>query len=134
VAELRPHVEELRGIGVEPYVIGSGTPEEARTFARHMHTDDGVLPIFVDEELVSYRAAGLKRSFGATLLHPGSWWKGVQSMAKHRQRKTAGDPWQQGGAMFVRPDGEVTWRFTSEFSGHHPAVSELIAEARRAVA
>ncbi|MDB4967145.1 MAG: hypothetical protein JWN44_2834 [Myxococcales bacterium] len=134
MAELRPHVEELRGLGVEPAVIGSGTPEEARAFAQQMHTDGGVLPIYVDEALVTYRAAGLKRSFGATLLHPSSWLKGVKSIAKHRQRKTAGDPWQQGGAMFVRPDGEVTWRFVSNFSGHHPAIAELIAEARRAAA
>ena len=130
---MRPHVEELRAIGVEPYVIGSGTPDDARAFARHMHTE-GALPILVDEALASYRAAGLKRSVGATLLHPGSWLRGIKSMAAHPQRRTAGDPWQQGGAMLVRPDGAITWRYVSQYSGDHPAISVLLAEARRAVA
>jgi hypothetical protein len=131
VAELRPHVEELRGIGVEPYVIGSGTPAQAKSFQEHLHAES--LPVLVDQPLASYRAAGWKRSMGATL-HPSSWLRGIKSMIKHPQRKTAGDPWQLGGAMIVRPDGEVTWRFKSETGGHHPALATLLEEARKAVA
>lgn len=128
---MRPHVEELRRIGVEPYVIGSGTPEQARHFQQHV--DAMELPIFSDEKLASYQAAGLKRSMAATL-SPRTWWKGARSMASHRQGKTAGDPWQLGGAMIVRPDGEVTWRFASEVSGDHPAIATLLDEARKAAA
>ena len=130
MAELRPHVEELRSIGVEPYVIGSGTPGEARDFQRHLHAES--LPLLVDQKLASYAAAGWKRSAGATL-HPSSWWRGVKSMIAHPQRKTAGDPWQLGGAMIIRPDGEVTFRFRGETGGHHPAVATLLDEARKAV-
>ncbi len=131
MAELRPHVDELRAIGVDPYVIGSGTPAEARDFQRHI--DAGNVPILVDEELASYRAAGMKRSAVATL-HPKTWLRGLKSFAQHPQRKTAGDPWQLGGAMIVRPDGEVTWRFLSETGGHHPPLPLMLDEARKAVA
>jgi alkyl-hydroperoxide reductase/thiol specific antioxidant family protein len=131
VAELRPHVEELRAIGVEPFVIGSGTPEQAAKFQQHVHAEG--LPILSDEALASYRAAELKRSMGATL-HPKSWWKGVKSFAKHPQGKTAGDPWQLGGAMIVKRDGDVSWRFASAVGGDHPAIATLLDEARKAVA
>ena len=36
--------------------------------------------------------------------------------------------------MLVRPDGTITWRYVSQYSGDHPAISVLLAEARRAVA
>lgn len=131
MAELRPHVEELRAIGVDAYVIGSGTPAQARDFQRHLQAES--VPILVDEKLASYRAAGWKRSATATL-HPSTWWRGMKSMIQHPQRKTAGDPWQLGGAMIVRPDGEVTWRFLSETGGHHPPLPLILDEARKAVA
>ena len=131
MAELRPHVDELRAIGVDPYVIGSGTPAEARDFQRHVHVES--LPVLVDQPLASYAAAGWKRSAAATL-HPKSWLHGVKSMIAHPQRKTAGDPWQLGGAMIVRPDGAVTFRYRSETGGDHPAVATLVDEARKAVA
>ena len=129
MAELRPHVEELRQIGVEPYVIGSGTPAQARDFQRHVHAES--VPVLVDQALASYAAAGWKRSMAATM-HPKSWLHGVKSMIAHPQRKTAGDPWQLGGAMIVRPDGEVTFRFRSETGGDHPAIATLLDEARKA--
>jgi hypothetical protein len=129
VAELRPHADELRQLGVEPYVIGSGTPAEAAAFVRHVHAES--VPVLVDQPLATYRAAGWKRSMGATL-HPSSWLHGIKAMIKHPQKKTAGDPWQLGGAMIVRPDGDMTWSFKSETGGHHPSLDTLLAEARKA--
>jgi hypothetical protein len=124
-------MEELRAIGVEPFVIGSGTPAQAALFAGQMHAES--VPIFSDEALASYRAAELKRSLGATL-HPRTWLKGIKSYFKHPQGKTAGDPWQLGGAMIVKRDGDITWRFASAVSGDHPAIATLLDEARKAVA
>ena len=126
---MRPHVEELRAIGVDPYVIGSGTPAQAKKFQRHLEAE--AIPVLVDQPLATYRAAGWKRSMGATL-HPSSWLHGIKSFMKHPQRKTAGDPWQLGGAMIVRPDGEVRWSFKSQTGGHHPPIAQLIDEARKA--
>jgi hypothetical protein len=132
VAELRPHVPELRAIGVEPYVIGSGTPAQAKEFQEKMAAHE--LPILSDQALASYRAAGFKRSATATMLHPSTWLRGFKAALKHRQGLTKGDPWQLGGAMIVRPDAEATWHFVSQAGGHHPPLGQLYDEARRAVA
>jgi hypothetical protein len=131
VAELRPHVAELTQIGVDLHVVGSGTPAQARSFQQHIHAED--ISVVVDERLVSFRAAGMKRSVFRTL-HPKSWIHGVKSMIAHPQRRTAGDPWQLGGAMIVRPDGRVSYRFVSDSAGDHPAVPALLDEARKSVA
>ena len=71
---------------------------------------------------------------GATL-HPRRGCTGIKSMIAHPQRKTAGDPWQLGGAMIVRPDGEVTYQLRSE-TRRRPsaAIATLLDEARKAVA
>jgi len=129
VAELRPHARELRQLGVEPFVVGSGTPAQARDFQRHIEAEE--IPVVVDQALASYRAAGMKRSVFRTM-HPKSWWKGMKSMIAHPQRRTAGDPWQLGGAMIVRPDGDVTYHFVSDAAGDHPPVATLLDEARKA--
>lgn len=130
MAELRPHVATLRRIGVEPYVIGSGTSAQARAFQAALGAEE--LPILSDAALASYRAAGLKRSVTATLSPRGALTY-VRAFVRQRQGRTMGDPWQLGGAMIVRPDGAVTWRFVSEHGGHHPAIDTLLGEARRAV-
>jgi hypothetical protein len=131
VAELRPHVPELRTIGVEPYVIGSGSPAQAQQFQQKMKVE--TLPVLSDQRLESYRAAGFKRSAVATMLHPSTWARGLKIALKYRQGRTLGDPWQLGGAMIVRPDGELRWRFVSAAGGHHPSLAQLLDEARRAV-
>jgi peroxiredoxin len=132
VAEFRPHVEELRRLGVSPYVIGNGTPDEAHQFAELLQTDD--LPILSDQRRVTYRAMGFRRSMMATMMNPATWLRGLQIALKHRQGKLMGDPWQLGGAAVIRPDGSEVWRYVSESSGDHPTIAALTAAARAAVA
>ncbi len=126
---MRPHVEELRKLGVEPYVIGSGNQEQAREFAELVGAGD--VPILSDSKLVSYRAAGMKRSVGATLSLKGLM-SYVRAFKRFKQGKTAGDPWQLGGAFIVKPSGEITYAYRSAFGGDHPAPQLLVEEARKA--
>ena len=131
VAEFRPHVEEFRKLGVSPYVIGNGTPEQAHQFAELLQTDD--LPILSDQRRVTYRAMGFRRSVTATMLHPSTWLRGLQIALKYRQGKTMGDPWQLGGAAVIRPDGSEVWRYVSESGGDHPTIAALREAAQKAV-
>jgi hypothetical protein len=131
VAELRPHVPTLRRLGVDPYVIGSGSPSQARRFQQKMQAFE--LPIFSDRSRATYRAAGWKRSAVATMLKPASWLRGIKLVGRFWQGRTQGDPWQLGGALVIRPDGETVWRFQSEASGDHPTIAALEDAARRAV-
>jgi peroxiredoxin len=132
VAEFRPHVEELRQLGVSAYVIGSGTPDQAHQFAELLQTGD--LPILSDQRRVTYRAMQFRRSVTATMLHPSTWLRGLKIAFKYRQGRTMGDPWQLGGAAVIRRDGSEAWRYVSEAGGDHPTIAALLDAARAAAA
>jgi hypothetical protein len=132
VAELRPHVQALRQAGVEPYVIGSGTPAQARAFAEHVEVA-GLLPILSDTKLLSYRAAGMKRSLTATL-SPRGILQYVRAFKKFKQGKTQGDPWQLGGVYIIKPSGEVTFTYIGQHGGDHPDPALLVDTARKTTA
>ena len=129
VAEFRPHVEELRALGVSPYVIGNGTPEQAHAFAELLQTDD--LPILSDQRRVTYRAMGFTRSWVAAM--PSQWLRALKIAFKHPSGMLAGDPWQLGGAAVIRPDGSEVWRYVAKAGGDHPTIDALVAAARAAV-
>src|SRR5215471_15899109 len=103
VAEFRPHVKELEAAGIDPVVIGSGAPHFARAFIEDQKPE---MPVYSDEARASFQAAGLKRSVGS-LLSGRMILRGMKTMFKHRQKKTMGDSFQQGGILLVRPDGTV---------------------------
>jgi hypothetical protein len=130
VAELRPHVQRLRELGVEPYVIGSGSSSQAKRFQQKLEAF--ALPILSDESRATYRAAGWKRSAVATMLNPKTWARGLKLVGKFWQGRTEGDPWQLGGALVIRPDGQTVYRFASAESGDHPTIAALEDAARRA--
>jgi hypothetical protein len=128
VAELRPHIETLRQ-SVDPVVIGSGAPNFARGFQQQMNVPD--LPIYSDEERLSFTAAGMKPKQGLHALHKSTV-RFVMQFWKHPQTKVLGDPFQLGGVVFVRPGGEVTYRFASEWAGQHPPIPTLLDQASKA--
>lgn len=127
MAELRPHVSEIEK-HADVVVIGSGAPHFARAFKEDLQID---VPVYSDEKLESYRLAGLRRGV-ATLLHPAALAKGVVSFFKYPQRRTMGDPTQQGGAMIVKPSGTIAYRFVSRYGGDHPKPETLVDEALKA--
>ena len=93
----------------------------------------GVLPILSDTKLVSYRAVGMKRSLLATFSFKGMA-QYVRAFKKFKQGATQGDPWQLGGAMIVKPSGEVAFEYIGQHGGDHPDPELLVAEARKAAA
>jgi hypothetical protein len=128
VAELRPHLPDLRQ-SVDVVVIGSGAPNFARGFQEHMNVPD--LPILSDEERVSFAAAQMKPRQGLSHLHK-SLARFAKLFFKYPQTKVLGDASQLGGVVMVRPSGEVTYRFASEWAGQHPPIETLRDEALKA--
>jgi hypothetical protein len=128
VAELRPHLATLRQ-SVDPVVIGSGAPNFARGFQEAMKVPD--LPIFSDEERKSFAAAGMKPKQRLADLYK-TVARGLVTFWKHPQTKVLGDAAQLGGVVIVRPGGEVTYRFASEWAGQHPPIPTLLDEALKA--
>ena len=109
---MRPHVDEMLKQGARLAVIGNGWPAMAKSFATHAGLPDSVR-LLTDPTRQSYLAAGLKRGVLRTL-GPQGWLAFYRTMKKgFRQGRTAGDPWQQGGAVVVGKDGQVLYRHVS---------------------
>ena len=116
-------------------LIGQATPRHAAHFRRRFEID---VPVLADERRESYRAAGAKVATVGELLGPRSVGKGIaRSVASRgavRQGRIIGHPAQLGGAMIVRPGGEVAWSHMAENASDNAATEELLEAARRSAA
>jgi len=114
--------------GAELWVVGNGRPEQAQDFKEQHGLD---FPLLVDPELVAYAAAGLRRDLGSTL-NFATLGNAVRALrAGFRQSSVQGDPWQQGGAFIISPDGQDLYRHISQAAGDHPDIGELLAALSR---
>ena len=86
----------------------------------------GEVPVFTDPSKASFNAAGMKHGRLRTFA-PGALGQTVDAWkAGFRQRKTMGDPWQQGGALVVRPDGQVVYSYSSDDPGDRVPIGEVL--------
>jgi len=126
VTELRSHAAEFERKGARLVVIGNGWPAMARKFAERNQLPAS-MTLLTDPSRQAYEAAGLKRGLWRTM-GPQSWMPYVRTLQHgFRQRRTAGDPWQQGGALVIAPDGEVLFRHVSENPGDQASPGQLLA-------
>ena len=102
--------------------IGNGTPVMAADFVEQFHVG---FPVYTDPSRVTYGLAGLHRRFGLGL-ETFSRLKRARAVGVS-QGATAGDPWQQGGVMVVRPDGEVLYARADEAAGDHAPIEAILA-------
>src|SRR4051812_814796 len=114
-AQLREILPELRKGGADLYVIGSGTPEQAKHFMERSKLD---AKAFVSQDLRAYEAAKLRRSF-LSVVNPSL----VKNFFRARvgggfkQGRTQGDTWQQGGVVVVAPGGKVLFHHADNAAG-----------------
>ena len=129
---MRGVVEEIRELGGELVIVGSGRVEQAADFRRELEIDGAGadIPLLSDPKLESYNAAELKRGVGATF-SLRSMGHGLRAFREgHRQKGVQGDPWQQGGAFVIAPPGEVHFAFVSGEAGDHPEAADLVEVLR----
>jgi hypothetical protein len=129
---LRPHAEEFVKAGGKLVVVGNGWPAMAKTWAQHVGFPPSV-SVLTDPSRKAYDLAGMKRSAALTLLNPRAvlrW--GRANLKGFRQGRTAGDAWQQGGTLVVKPGGKVTFRYVSLGPGDHPSPQSLVEALKRA--
>ncbi len=130
VAQLRPELPAIRGLGAELQLVGNGTVEQLRWFVEDQRPD---FPVFTDPTVKVYEAAGFRRDKGA-MLHLGS----VKSAARaairgFRQDGIRGDRLQQGGVLVVLPDGRLAYRYVSNHLGDHPSPDSIVSALRAAL-
>ncbi len=118
--------EEFEAAGAKLVLIGQATPRHAAHFRRRQEID---LPVLADEHHVSYRAAGTRRGNVLDLVGPKPVVKGIVAAVTRGQMqgRPVGDVARLGGAMVVRPDGEIAWARMSEDAGDNVAPAELAA-------
>lgn len=127
---MRDEVEAIRTRGAELVVIGNGTEHFARAFREEMGLD---VPILVDPDLRSYRAAGLRRGRVEILsprlpLNALRAWRGA-----YRQQGVQGDAWQLGGVFVINRDGDLLFEHVSSEAGDHPDAREVVESLDAAV-
>ena len=123
-ARIKEISSELHALGAQIIAIGNGTVEMAADFAKKFDIN---IPLFTDPSRQSYAAAGMKRSLG---LGPSSVLRAGRAMASgHRQGKTAGDVWQQGGVVVVSPRGNIVFRHVDSGAGDHADTRAILRAA-----
>jgi peroxiredoxin len=123
VAEVLARREDFAARGVEPIVVGNGSVEDAKAFAREHAAG---LRVLTDPHREAYCAAGMKRG-ASTSMSFGVMKRATRAMMNgYRQTKTQGDPFQQGGVLALGADGRVRYRFISEEAGEHPALNDVL--------
>lgn len=126
---MRHEVDEIHRLGAELWVIGNGTPAQAAWFVDDQRW---TTPVLTDPTLKVHERVGLKRGRKYTL-SPKTVAAAVRAYKSgHRQEGIEGDRFQQGGALVVKPGGEVTYAFAADYPGHHPDPKELLEAVRRA--
>lgn len=125
---MRDNIEQIRSAGADLVIIGNGAPLFASAFQEDLNLDCTVL---CDQELTSYRAAGLRRG-RVELLSPRVLSNGLRAwQSGARQTGVEGDPWQLGGVFVLRPDGATTFAQRSAEAGDHPSVEDILAALGR---
>jgi hypothetical protein len=131
VVQLHRDRDRFAAAGVDLVVIGQGAPAQARRFAESQEVD---LPLYVDADRASYRAAGTKIATLGELLGPRSVFRGVQRSVGDRvhQGPTVGHAAQLGGVLIVRPDDSIAYAHLADDASDNPPNDEVLEAARRA--
>ncbi len=122
---MRDEKPEIEKRGARLVIIGNGRPAHAAAFAERMGLA-GQGHVYTDPSRATYRAlgmrGGLKHSLKLELF--GNALRAYRR--GHRQKELQGDPWQQGGAIVVSPDGTLQYSYISRTAGDHPPVAEIL--------
>mgnify|MGYP001811649394 CR=1 FL=1 len=125
---MRDKQAEIESRGAHLVVIGNGTTHQARDLIEDL---DYHGTLWVDPDMIAYRAAGLERGV-AKALSLKMFGHAMRAMkAGHRQKGVQGDPWQMGGTFVIAPHDQVLYAHISGEAGDHPALDEVLAALER---
>ncbi len=120
--QLHRQIDRIHAAGAELVVIGSGSAHFVAGF-RELTGYKG--PLYVDPELASYRAAGLRRGMWRNF-NPVSLAYAFRAMVRGNfQGRTKGDAEQQGGVLVVEPPGRVVYEHLSKVAGDNAPAEEV---------
>jgi len=123
--------DKFEAAGANLVLIGQGTRAQAADFKGKQGIE---LPLLVDPDRRSYKAAGAKKATFSELLGPAVVLKGIRRGVKSRlhQGRTIGHPAQLGGVLVVARDGRVTWAHLADDASDNPPNETVLKAAREA--
>jgi len=124
IAGLRPVWAKIQAAGVQPVVIGNGTPLMAEAFADETGLE---VPLYTNPGREVYAALGAKRPGASAFLNPRLYWNGLRATLRgFFPKPPKGDPAQLGGVFLVHPGGDMPYAYRSDLAGDHPSAAELL--------
>ena len=124
IASIGPFLDRIRSCRAELFVVGHGSPEDARAFAAEQPLR---APLLTDPSRRSYCALDMRRGL-ASVLTPAVAARSLTALrAGFRQSRVAGDPLQQGGVVVIAPGGVERFRFISQSAGDHPTPHQILS-------
>lgn len=125
--QVHREIDRIHDAGAELVVIGNGAPNFIAGF-RDVTSYRG--PLYTDPSLKVFEAAQLERGVGKTI-DPRGLLGGVRAFAKgHRQGRTQGDQWQQGGVLVIAKSGDIKWQHVSQRPGDNASNASILAALR----
>ena len=121
VASLTEALPLIESHGFKAIVIGNGTSYMAEAFVEELKLS---VSVYTDQEGQAYTLAGMQRSFGLNLSSVKHAWRSFKS--GHRQGKTAGNVWQQGGVLVVKPGGVILEQKADQTAGDYIDIDALV--------
>ena len=122
--DLRDVWSTIEASGVQPIVIGNGTPLMAEAFAEETGL---AVPLYTNPGREVYAALGAKRPGLSAFLNPGLYWNGFKAAIRgFFPKPVKGDAAQLGGVFLVQPGGAMPYAYRSDLAGDHPSAEELL--------
>ena len=131
---MRPRLPDILATGVSLVFIGNGSVEEMKRFDEKEGITKSGARMLTNPDLNAYRAAGMVRSFLATL-GPAALIEIARAMAKgYVQTGIEGDRFQQGGTIVLTRTGDIVLNHPNRTIGGHPKPEAILEAARQAAA
>lgn len=119
--------EKYQSGGAKIIFIGNGSPDFINKFREDLDLGDAA--IYTDPTLECFRAVGFKRGFLAAL-GPQALANGIKMFAQGNSQgaysEKAGDLWQLGGIVVIRPSGELAYYYISQALGDFPPEADVV--------
>lgn len=122
---MRGRYEEIRGLGADVVLIGTGDERYARDFVR----EHGIpFPVLVDDRAEAARAASVRRVRFLKLFAPSSFPGAVRAWkAGHRLGRPGVRPNQLGATFVVGPGPQVRYAHYDAHTADHAPLKEVFA-------
>lgn len=122
---MREHQTEIEGKGARLAAIGLG----GLAFAKAFREETGIrYPLLIDEDRLTYKAAGLKSANVLHLLRADNRVSRARAKAGgFRQTGVGKDPFQLGGSFVFAPGNVDRFAHVSDTFGDNAPVAKLLA-------